>query len=291
MPVTPPEGKENIGLLSPQSDKAATPNSQFTFTCETDTSKQIAWPTQMPGAYDATSKQSYYPIRQKPVMGANAAHGTQTARAPGVAPDARMPAPPTPPSVQANPLDANGQPLPPKPRRRRPSKEFALAARQRRLAQEFNNYQSKPTKESMWICEFCEYEDIWGYPPKALIRQYEIKDREERRKAEERRRLLEKAKMKNKKGKNKGKGGKNNNNHASNHAGQPYEPNVDNLHMPPDGHGDEYYDDGYDDDEFGPVDPNEPAYYPPYPYPLPGEKLPPEMIPQLPPGIPHSPPG
>ena len=47
----------------------------------------------------------------------------------------------------------------------------------------------------MWICEFCEYEDIYGAPPYAMIRRYEIKDRQEREQAAERRRLLEKAKM------------------------------------------------------------------------------------------------
>lgn len=47
---------------------------------------------------------------------------------------------------------------------------------------------------------------IFGRPPAALIRQYEIKDRHERRRLAEKRRLLEKAKMKGRKGK---KGNKN----------------------------------------------------------------------------------
>jgi hypothetical protein len=51
------------------------------------------------------------------------------------------------------------------------------------------------------MCEFCEYEAIFGEPPRALIRQYEIKDRKERRRLAEKRRLLEKAKMKGRKGK------------------------------------------------------------------------------------------
>ena len=56
------------------------------------------------------------------------------------------------------------------------------------------------------MCEFCEYESIFGTPPEALVRQYEIKDRRERKRLAEKRRLLEKAKMKGKKGK---KGSKN----------------------------------------------------------------------------------
>jgi hypothetical protein len=88
-----------------------------------------------------------------------------------------------------------------KTRPRRPGKEYALAARQRRLQQEYNNYHHPPSGDEIWICEFCEYESIFGSPPEALMRQYEIKDRRERRRLAEKRRLLEKAKMKGRKGK------------------------------------------------------------------------------------------
>lgn len=98
------------------------------------------------------------------------------------------------------------QPQPQKSRPRRTGKEYALAARQRRLQQEYNNYHHPPSGDDVWICEFCEYESIFGTPPAALIRQYEIKDRRERRRLAEKRRLLEKAKMKGRKGK---KGSKN----------------------------------------------------------------------------------
>ncbi|KAF4550411.1 Hypothetical protein D9617_17g046790 [Elsinoe fawcettii] len=246
-PTTPPKGKEN-----------------FTFTCETDASSKISWPLQGAAQYsNPPPKRNYYPIRQRPSDPANVNQGTQTT-APRGPPDPRMaaPAPPPPPQAQA---PMNGQPPPPKPRRRRPSKEFAMAARERRLRQEFNNYQHKPTKDSMWICEFCEYEDIWGQPPRALIRQYEIKDRNEKAKAEERRRLLEKAKMKGKKGRNKGKGGKNNNNPPPPNAEHGYDQGLDNVNMPPDIQGDEYYEDEYDDG-YDPVDPNDPAYHQHYQY-------------------------
>jgi hypothetical protein len=75
------------------------------------------------------------------------------------------------------------------------------AAKQRRQQTEYQNYHHPPTPEDVWICEFCEYETIFGRPPEALIRQYEIKDRRRRRKEAERRRLLAKAKMKSRKGK------------------------------------------------------------------------------------------
>ena len=109
------------------------------------------------------------------------------------------------PQIAASNVQANQQPKKP----RRPlSKQYAMAARDRRLRQNYNNFHHPPKEEDVWICEYCEYEAIFGRPPKALIRQYEIKDRRERRRLAEKRRLLEKAKMKGRKGKkgNKAKG-------------------------------------------------------------------------------------
>lgn len=101
---------------------------------------------------------------------------------------------------------------------RRPlHKQYALAARSRRTRQELNNYKNPPKEEDVWICEFCEYESIFHEPPKALIRQYEAKDRLERKRLAEKQRLLEKAKMKGRKGK---KGNKKSAN-AATHAQQP----------------------------------------------------------------------
>jgi len=96
----------------------------------------------------------------------------------------------------------NGKPVAPvKKTRRRTGKEYLIAARQRREQQEYQNYHHPPAPEDEWVCEFCEYERIFGCPPEALIRQYEIKDRRVRKQEAERRRLLEKAKMKGRKGK------------------------------------------------------------------------------------------
>jgi hypothetical protein len=93
------------------------------------------------------------------------------------------------------------QPVPGKKPRRRPGKEYLIAARKRREQQEYQNYHHPPAPEDEWICEFCEYERIFGTPPEALIRQYEVKDRRVRKQEAERHRLLEKAKMKGRKGK------------------------------------------------------------------------------------------
>ncbi|KAK5009107.1 hypothetical protein LTR60_005272 [Cryomyces antarcticus] len=164
--------------------------------------------------------------------------------------------------TSCRPVPNQTAPLPPfnargtrKPRR--PGKEYALAARHRRMNQEVHNYQNRPLKrEDIWICEFCEYEDIFGHPPEALIRQYETKDRKERKRLAEKRRLLEKAKTKNRKGK---KGGKNTakiNLPASavqmppppNQPNQKYDQPLDQTQPPQNlnGHGEDDLEDDYD---------------------------------------------
>jgi hypothetical protein len=101
----------------------------------------------------------------------------------------------------------NATATPKKPKRR--GNSLLQAARDRRRETENQNRCHPPALEDYYLCEFCEYELIFGHPPEALIRQYEIKDRRRRREESERRRLLEKAKMKSRKGK------KTNNNKAA----------------------------------------------------------------------------
>lgn len=120
------------------------------------------------------------------------------------------------------PLPKSGQPPqqapPPRKPRRSATKLYAYAARKRRTQQEYANFHNPPSQP--WICEFCEYEDIFGRPPEALIRQYEMKDRKERRRLAEKRRLLEKARMKGRKGKKASKKAQNNANNTQ-HAQTP----------------------------------------------------------------------
>lgn len=89
--------------------------------------------------------------------------------------------------------------------RRRLERELNLAARHRRQMAAENYYLHPPKAEDIWICEFCEYERIFGEPPRALIRDYELKDRRHRKEEADRKRLLEKAKAKSRKGKKSGK--------------------------------------------------------------------------------------
>lgn len=137
--------------------------------------------------------------------------------------------------------------------RRPPAKQYAIAARQRRIRQDYNNYHHPPSSEDIWICEFCEYESIFGSPPEALVRQYEIKDRRERRRLAEKKRLLEKAKMKGRKGK---KGNKNAAKNASTSAAPPQQSQKPRYNPKPadntakqhqETQSEEYPDDDYDD--------------------------------------------
>jgi len=87
----------------------------------------------------------------------------------------------------------------PKKTRRQFYRELDLAAQHRREEQ---RRKKPPPGEEPWICNFCEYELIFGVKPIALMRQYELKDRKRIKKELEKQRLLEKSKnMKGRKGK------------------------------------------------------------------------------------------
>jgi len=229
------KGQENMGVLD-QEPKSPPTNSQFTFTCESDAGKGVSFPEQSLYAAGYSQRASNMPAS---VPGPNqkfATHGTQIS--PGIAATSNQHLPPAQQQGNAQ-VPAQGK----KPRRRR-ADLYALAARHRRLQQEYNNlHPSAP--EDFWICEFCEYESIFGVPPHALIRQYEVKDRQERRRQAEKRRLLEKVKLKGRKSKkqtkNAAKAGGNTAQQAATQQAYDQQP-IDA--MP----GDDYLDDGYDDD-------------------------------------------
>ena len=201
-PAALSRGQENLSLLEQSAAKKSSPSkTQFTFTCESDSSKSMIWP----GEHPPLSGPPHHATASSAVPGQQSGHyskgfstqGTQTS--PTMAGQVNQNGAPS-----ANTNSQNSQP--PRKPRRPPGKRYAMAARERRLQQEYNNYHHPPRDEDIWVCEFCEYESIFGSPPEALVRQYEIKDRRERKRLAEKRRLLEKAKMKGRKGK---KGNKN----------------------------------------------------------------------------------
>lgn len=203
-----------MSLLEQPSKKSGSAKTQFTFTCESDSAKSMVWPdaqspTPSTGLYDDNARNSR--LRASQNNRDFATQGTQTS--PKMAGQPGQPA-------SGQPGVSQQAPQQPRKPRRSLKKQYALAARARRLRQEYANYHHPPKEEDVWICEFCEYESIFGEPPRALIQQYESKDSLERKRLAEKRRLLEKAKMKGRKGK---KGNKNAAKHA-NAAAQAQQP-------------------------------------------------------------------
>ncbi|OLN96346.1 hypothetical protein CCHL11_00595 [Colletotrichum chlorophyti] len=181
-------GQENVSLLhqhssSVKSNPAAT---QFTFTCDSPVPKP-QWPGTdptghgLPSGYGPNNKSKHASMATQ----INPGSGGATTGANAVASSGK----------------GNTQSGTKKSSRHRFEKELRMADKHRRQEARRKLLQNPPKPEDVWICMFCEYESIFGEPPSALIRQYEIKDREERRKQAERRRLLEKARQKNRKGK------------------------------------------------------------------------------------------
>jgi hypothetical protein len=264
-PTTPTKGQENISLLQQQAQKSPPQKTDFTFTPEGGDNRPV-WPgQQMPPGFNPAPQQGARPGDRQGYRRNGVAHGTQTS------PNMNGTIQPPPGPHQAQAQATAGAPPPPPPlspksKKKRRNRAYQMAARQRKLQQEYQNFHNPPRKEDVWICEFCEYEAIFGSPPRALIRQYESKDRKERKRMAERRRLLEKAKMKGRKGK---KGNNKKNNHTSNQATTTNNPQststVNNYRngAPIDDQLGE--DDYYDDDEYEYQDP--PLDPPPTPHP------------------------
>ena len=188
-----------------------------------------------------TQRANNLPTTNPPASHKLSNHATQTSPNNASLPTAQ----PQPASTPNNGQQADAQGK--KPRRSR-SELYARAERARRRRQEANNRIHPPGPEDLWICEFCEYEDIFGMPPLALIRQYEAKDRKEQKRLREKRRLLEKAKMKGRKGKKPSKSSGKNATHAT-HSSAQQQPYDDPLaEQDYEGQGEEYFDDGYEDD-------------------------------------------
>jgi len=180
-PVTPTKGKRKTA----GGDSGLPKQTQFTFVCDSPVSANLAYTSTPTSNGNTGGDGSSQPRLMQTV-------GTQTS--PGISN-----------SSYQQPPQSTKKKVP------KPSRREIFQRRRRQEAQVHGNNNGE-----IWICEFCEYESIFGEPPEALMRQYEIKDRKERRRLAEKRRLLEKAKQKGKKnsGKNTGKKGGNHQNTA-----------------------------------------------------------------------------
>ncbi|KAL2209129.1 hypothetical protein CC79DRAFT_1320652 [Sarocladium strictum] len=175
----PLPGQENVSLLHQysSSNKSTPASTQFTFTCESQVPGTVQWP----GHANKHSMDT-----QSEVIATSGNHEDRKQ-----------------PDQQDSGRRGNGNSR--RRDRRRLDKELDVAARHRRqLAAETYSYHP-PKLEDIWICEFCEYERIFGEPPRTLIRDYELKDRRVRREIADRKRMLEKAKAKTRKNKKSAK--------------------------------------------------------------------------------------
>ncbi|TGJ75437.1 hypothetical protein E0Z10_g10991 [Xylaria hypoxylon] len=192
-----PTGQENISLLQQQIPTKPSPRSSTQFTFTFGSQNPISWPGSDPAPHSMTASHRLH----QPTTAANY-HGA-TARSTHIqsslSPNLTGPGSTHPSGDNIGKGGRNAAATPKKPNRR--GNSLQRAARQRRMETEYQNMHHPPAPEDYYLCEFCEYELIFGRPPEALIRQYEIKDRRRRREEAERRRLLEKAKMKSRKGK------------------------------------------------------------------------------------------
>lgn len=190
-----PQGQENVSLLQQHTiaTKTAPASTQFTFTCDSQVPGTIQWP----GKY--VSNDANVGLLT-PASGHTSKHSMSTLGGPGSLPPGSV-AHHDGSSVAASRGSGSSR----QDSKRRLDRSLDRAARRRRqLATEARR--ANPEKASDgWICEFCEYESIFGEPPRALIRKYEMKDRKRRQEEADRKRLLEKAKAKSRKGKKSGK--------------------------------------------------------------------------------------
>lgn len=90
--------------------------------------------------------------------------------------------------------------------KRQTDRELDKAASHRKKVAANKYFSNPPKAEDIWMCEFCEYERIFGQPPRGLIRSYELKDRAVRAAEADRKRLLDKAKARTRKNRKSGKG-------------------------------------------------------------------------------------
>lgn len=201
----PSRGQENVSLLlQHQTTKPTSATTQFTFTCDSQVQVpgKFTWPgsnlDQKSSTLPSNQRQTTLPAQHAPgqapgksrmdldEVGETSSLEAQCGSSGSSRADASFQ------SFQSDstPKKSGGS-----------TNSFLGPADRRRERTRLQNLRNPPKEEDIWICEFCEYEMIFGYPPLALIRQYEIKAQRHRHQEEERRRLLEKAKMKGRKGK------------------------------------------------------------------------------------------
>ncbi|KKF94694.1 hypothetical protein CFO_g2916 [Ceratocystis platani] len=189
-------GNDNVSLLAQHTESKTTPTeTQFTFVCDSPDAGTVKWPG--PGMqevvvpYDphympSPTEQYSQPVEERRIS---------TRTAPPPAEKVKEPAPMT--------MEQQRQEK--RKNRRVLEKELAEQARERRFQTRRRLSKNPPPAplldEEEYICLFCDYEAIFGEPPRYLIRSFELRARNERIEEEKKRRRLEQVKARNRKGK------------------------------------------------------------------------------------------
>ena len=224
--------------------KRSPASTQFTFTCDSQVPGSLVWPGSGRGAA----------VPSHPAAGTSQGKDGWS-RAPQAV-QTGHPVPAIPQAADAGatvtPPRGGGAPAPvQKTSRRSATKEYLAAAKARRRETQLYNKRHPPNPDDLWICHFCEYESIFGHPPEALARAYEIKERKQRQLDEHRKAQWERMKKGKHKGKRNSKLPAKNSNPAQDghhHAESPGASGEPYNHGAQD---EEYYDDEYyEDDEY-----------------------------------------
>lgn len=195
----PFQGQENASLLQQNGNTKTSPGSSlFTFTCESQVGGSVVWPSsdtasssiQSPSPKSSTA----YNMQSTQTSPPNVISSFETK-------NARLGS-----SGGADTLPSRRKPKSKAARRQKLDDELHRQAQHRKQEAQ-NHRRNTPNSEQYYKCLYCEYEDLFGEEPWALIRQYELKDRRRRKEEEERKRLIEKAKSRSRKNR-KSTGGK-----------------------------------------------------------------------------------
>jgi len=193
------EGQENISPLQDYLSKKRDPASaQFTFTCDSQVPGALAWPA--PDRRTSSTAQAHQALSARQ-GGDNWSRNTRASQndAPPAAPlDAEAA---SKEASSQNSVAGQDPVAAQKAARRSLAREYDAAAKTRRRETLLYNKRHPPKPEEVWICHFCEYESIFGSPPSALIRLYEVRDRKQRLSEQQRKAQWERLR----KGKHKGK--------------------------------------------------------------------------------------
>ncbi|KAJ2897543.1 uncharacterized protein MKZ38_004615 [Zalerion maritima] len=235
--LPPAQNKENTSLLQQSGKSKSSPaSSLFTFTCESQVNSAVAWPgsdtasssLQSPSSKSSTAHNMQSTQTSPPRTGSSFGH--KDAGHPG--------------NIGAEAGGPRRKPISKAERKRRLDNKLQHQADQRMTEAQMRKRDCN-SQEGEWLCLFCEYELIFGEQPRALIREFELRDLQRRKDEAYKQQLIERARRRARKskkpaGKSSGKG-KNAAAEGQNQHAQSARPDHPDPHDQPDDGTDDVY--------------------------------------------------